>query len=157
MYCHKCGAQLPHELSYCNHCGANLTTLKVGDQAGTSGTSVDTLLWVIVGTTITLLGMALGALVLMNNGQISERLGTAFVILTFVTLVVSEGVLLWRLFKLNRGAKDIATATQLIDLNDKDPDPLATRALNEPLEPVSSVTERTTRTFEPAYRKSERQ
>ncbi|MGZ8844953.1 MAG: hypothetical protein ACXW3C_00655 [Pyrinomonadaceae bacterium] len=133
-----------------------MTTLKVEDQAGTSGMAVETLLWVIVGTTITLLGMALGALVLMNNGQINERLGTAFVILTFVTLVVSEVVLVWRLLKLNRGAKEIPTATQLNDLSTKEPDPLTTRALNEPREPTSSVTEQTTRTFEPSYRKGER-
>ena len=156
MFCHTCGARLAHELSYCNHCGANLSPLKVEGQAGTSGTAADTLLWVIVGTTITLLGMALGALVLMNNGQINERLGTAFVILTFVTLVVSEGVLVWRLLKLNRGAEEISTAPQLNDLSIKEPDPLATRALNEPLEPVSSVTEQTTRTFEPSYGKGER-
>jgi hypothetical protein len=105
MYCHTCGARLPQALSYCNHCGADLGTLKDQGQAGTAGTAIETLLWVIVGTTITLLGMALGALVLMNNGAINERLGTAFVIVTFVTLLVSEGVLAWRLLQLNRGAK----------------------------------------------------
>src|SRR5947208_9319133 len=97
MYCHTCGARLAQALSYCNHCGANLSTLK--DQ-GQAGTAIDTLLWVIVGTTITLLGMALGALVLMNNGTINERFGMAFVILTFVALVVSDGVLVWRLLRL---------------------------------------------------------
>lgn len=79
MYCQKCGARLAQPLSYCNHCGADLSTLKVRDQAGTTGTAIDTLLWVIVGTTITLLGMALGALVLIKNGAINERLGIAFV------------------------------------------------------------------------------
>src|SRR2546421_9815250 len=95
MYCHTCGARLAQALSYCNHCGANLSTLKDHGLAGTAGTAIDTLLWVIVGTTITLLGMALGALVLMNNGTINERLGMAFVILTFVALVGSDGILVW--------------------------------------------------------------
>ena len=88
MYCQTCGGRLAQSLSYCNHCGANLSMSKVQGQAGTAGMAIDTLLWVIVGTTITLLGMALGALVLMNNGAINERLGMAFVILTFVALVV---------------------------------------------------------------------
>ena len=66
-----------------------MSTLKVQGQTGTTGTATETLLWVIVGTTITLLGMALGALVLMNNDQINERFGMAFVILTFVALLVS--------------------------------------------------------------------
>jgi hypothetical protein len=156
MYCHTCGGQLAQALSYCNHCGANLSTLKVQGQAGTAGTETDTLLWVIVGTTITLLGMALGALVLMNNGAINERLGMAFVILTFVALVVSDGVLVWRLLHLKRGAEETGAVPQLSDLSTNELDPLTARALNEPLEPVSSVTEQTTRALEPSYGKGER-
>ncbi len=143
MYCPTCAAPLAQALSYCNHCGANLSTLKEQGQAGTAATAIDTLLWVIVGTTITLLGMALGALVLMKNGAIDEGLGRAFVILTFVTLVISEAVLLWRLLHLNRDSTD--------ELN-----PSTARALHEPLEPVSSVIEHTTRTLEPSYDKDER-
>src|SRR5258705_10662804 len=103
MYCQKCGAQLAQPLSYCNQCGADLSKSKVQGQAGTAETATDTLLWVIVGTTITLLGMALGALVLMNNGAINERLGMAFVILTFVALVEPEGGLVCRPRHLYRG------------------------------------------------------
>jgi len=153
MYCQTCGAQLAKPLSYCNHCGADLSTLKVKDQAGTA---IDRLLLVIVGTTITLLGMALGALVLIKNGAINERLGTAFVILTFVSLVVAEAVLGWRLLRLNRGAEEIRNVPQLSDVIAGEPDPLTTRALQEHLEPVSSVTEETTRTLEPSYGKGER-
>jgi hypothetical protein len=79
--------------------------LKVQGQVGTTEPAIDTLLWVIVGTTITLLGMALGALVLINKSEINERLGMAFVILTFVALVVSDGVLVWRLLNLKRALK----------------------------------------------------
>jgi hypothetical protein len=156
MFCQKCGARLAEALSYCNHCGANLGKLKVQGQAATAGTAIDTLLWVIVGTTITFLGMALGALVLIKDGAINERLGMAFVILTFVSLVVTEGVLVWRLLHLNRGAEEIRSVSQLSDLGTEEPDPLTTRALQEPLEPVSSVTEQTTRTLEPSYGKGER-
>lgn len=153
MYCHKCGARLAQALSYCNHCGANLSTLKDQSQAGTA---IDTLLWVIVGTTITLLGMALGALVLMNNGAINERLGMAFVILTFVALVVTEGVLVWRLFQLKRGAEEIHNVPHLNELSSEELDRSTARALREPLEPVSSIIEHTTRALEPSYDKRER-
>ncbi len=156
MYCQSCGAPLVQALSYCNHCGANLSALKVQDKTGTAGTAVDTLLWVIVGTTITLLGMALGALVLMKNGAIHEGLGRAFVTLTFVTLVVTEAALLWRFLHLNRGAKEIRTATDLNDLSTKELNPSTARVLHEPLEPVASVTEQTTRALEPSYDKGER-
>ena len=156
MYCHTCGARLAQALSYCNHCGANLSTLKVEDQAGTPGTATDTLLWVIVGTTITLLGMALGALVLMKNGAINERLGMAFVILTFLALVVSDGVLVWRLLHLNRGAEGIHTVSQLNEPSGEELGPSTAHVLPEHLEPVSSVTEQTTRALEPSYGKGER-
>jgi len=156
MYCHTCGARLPQALSYCNHCGANLGTLKDQGQAGTTGTAIETLLWVIVGTTITLLGMALGALVLMGNGVINERLGTAFVILTFVTLLVSEGVLVWRLLHLNRGAEGIHTVSQLNEPSGEELGPSTAHVLPEHLEPVSSVTEQTTRALESSYGKGER-
>jgi hypothetical protein len=156
MYCQKCGGRLVQSLSYCNHCGAKLTTLQVQGQTGTAGMAIDTLLWVMVGTTITLLGMALGALVLMNNGAINERLGTAFVILTFVALVASDGVLVWRLLNLSRGAEEIRAAPHLNELSTEESNPSAPRALHEPLEPASSVTEQTTRAFEPSYGKGER-
>ena len=156
MYCQTCGGQLAQPLSYCNHCGADLGTLKVQGQAGTAETAIDTLLWVIVGTTITLLGMALGALVLIKHGAINERLGMAFVILTFISLVVAEGVLVWRLLHLNRAAKETSPVSKLSDLSIEEPNSVTARALHEPLEPVSSVTEQTTRTLEPSYGKGER-
>ena len=133
-----------------------MSTSKVQGGAGTAGTAIDTLLWVIVGTTITLLGMALGALVLIKQGAINERLGMAFVILTFVSLVVTEAVLVWRLLHLNRGAKEIQAFSNVADLSADEPNPVTARALQEPLEPVSSVTEQTTRTLEPSYGKGER-
>jgi len=156
MYCQTCGGQLAQPLSYCNHCGADLGALKAQGQAGTAETAIDTLLWVIVGTTITLLGMALGALVLIQHGAINERLGMAFVILTFISLVVAEGVLVWRLLHLNRAAKEMRVVPQLSDLSTEEPNPVTVRALQEPLEPGSSVTEQTTRTLEPSYGKGER-
>ena len=156
MYCHTCGGQLAQSLSYCNHCGANLSTLKVQGQVGTTEPAIDTLLWVIVGTTITLLGMALGALVLINKSEINERLGMAFVILTFVAMLVSDGVLVWRLLNLHRGAKEIDGANPLNELSTESSTPSTVRALDEHFEPVSSIAEHTTRAFEHSYNKDER-
>ena len=61
-----------------------------------------------------------------------------------------------RLFHLKREADEIRTVPQLHDLSTDEPDPLTARAPHEPLEPVSSVTEQTTRTLEPSYGKGER-
>jgi len=93
---------------------------------------------------------------LMGNGVINERLGTAFVIVTFVTLLVSEGVLVWRLLHLNRRAEEIRTVSQLNEPSGEEPGPSTAHVLPEHLEPVSSVTEQTTRVLESSYGKGER-
>lgn len=155
MYCPTCGARLAQALSYCNHCGTNLSTLKLDRKARTSGTTTDTLVWVIVGSTITLLGMALGALVLMTDKAIDERLGSVFVILSFLSLVLIEGILLWRLLHLNRVTPRPWPLAQPKDLSTDELEPGSARALQMPAESVPSVTEQTTRAFEPSYRNGE--
>jgi hypothetical protein len=155
MYCPTCGGRLAQALSYCNHCGANLSTLNLVGKTGKAETTTDTLVWVIVGTTITLLGMALGALVLMKDGAIHQGLGIAFVVLSFVALVLVEGVLLWRLLHLNRVTPRPWPLAQPEDLSTDELEPASARALHEPAESVPNVTEQTTRAFEPSYKKGE--
>jgi len=155
MYCPTCGVRLAQSLSYCNHCGTNLSALKFNGKARKAETTTDTLVWVIVGTTITLLGMALGALVLMTDKAIDERLGSVFVILSFLSLVLVEGVLLWRLLHLNRVTSRPWPNTQPKDLSTDELEPGSARALHAPAESVPSVTEQNTRTLEPSYRNGE--
>jgi hypothetical protein len=154
MYCPSCGARLAQALTYCNKCGANLSTLKVDRETGKTETTSDTLLWVIVGTTISLLGMSLGALVLMKNGAIHQGLGIAFVILSFVALVLVDGVLLWRLLHLNKAAATWPPA-RLKDLSTEELEPASARTPNELARPAPSISEQTTRSFEPSFRKGE--
>lgn len=156
MYCPSCGTQLAQALSYCNKCGATLSTMKGLDEAKPLERTIDSVVWAIVGTTITILGMCLGALVLMRDRTIDFALGTVFVILSFVAVVLVEGVLVWRLRHLTKGAKDRGVLTQVNDSEAKEQSEVRTRALSEPVEPVLSVTEQTTCSFEPAYREDER-
>jgi zinc-ribbon domain len=156
MYCPTCGAQLAEVLSFCKHCGASLPTAKGGDQIDPAETAIDTLTWVIVGTTITILGMGLGALVLMKQGQIDAGLGSIFVIACFAALWVVDAVLVWRLLRLNKANKERRTLAQAEAPKAEEPSPAQTRALRDPGEPVPSVTEQTTHTFEPSYRDRER-
>ncbi len=154
MYCPACGTRCDQLLSYCQNCGANLGALRIreGEKAGTS---IDTLVWVIVGTTITLLGMSLGTLVLMSDHGIDTRLGSAFVILSFVAWLVVEGVLIWRLTRLNKTGKELYSLPQPENLRTNSlPSPPA-RALHEAADSMPSVTEQTTRTLEPLPRVDE--
>jgi uncharacterized membrane protein YvbJ len=156
MYCPTCGTQLAKSLIYCNKCGATLPTMRGSDDAKPLENTIDSMVFVIVGTTITILGMCLGALVLMKNQKIDFALGTVFVILSFVALVLVEGVLVWRLRNLNKAVKQTGDLAQANDSDAIEQDAVRTRALREPAEPMSSVTEHTTRTFEPSYREDER-
>ena len=111
MHCPSCGTQLAQTLSYCNRCGANLSQLKdPGDNASPrQAKTINSLIWAIVATTIIVLGMGLGALVLMRDGRIDEGLGRIFVILCFLTLPIIEGLLVWQLFTSNRRVKRLST------------------------------------------------
>jgi hypothetical protein len=151
MYCPACGTRFDQPVTFCKNCGANLKVQREGEKAGTS---IDSLIWGIAVTTITLLGMGLGALVLIKDGKIDAGLGNIFVILSFVALLVVDGVLLGHLMSLKKTGKTHSLPHQ------KDPDtnrlesPPA-RALHEPAGSMPSVTERTTRTLEPLGREDE--
>ena len=98
--------------------------------------------------------MGLGALVLIKKGEIDAGLGSVFVIACFAAMLVVDGILVWRLLRLNKAAKESRTLAQVPEAEELHAP--RTRALREPSEPVPSVTEQTTRTFEPLYREGER-
>ena len=147
MFCPTCGAQSIEQLNYCKHCGANLTFRSGAGQEDSK--AIETLGWVIAGTTITLLGMALGSLVLIKDGAIDATLGRIVVIMSLVGFVLVEGVLLWRLLRETR-KKSTAASLPASDLRTQELRSAAGNELAEP-EPLS-VAEPTTRELEPAYR-----
>lgn len=152
-YCPNCGVELSQAMSYCNRCGTQLAASVDDSTPGSVETTTDTLVWVIVGTTITLLGMSLGALVLMKNGSIDVTLGKAFVFLSFAALVLVEGVLIWRLLSLGKLKKQGPEQRPKDDFRTEG---LKTAGeLSPPPDSLGTVTEQTTRSFEHPYRNSE--
>jgi len=166
MYCPSCGIQLAQALSYCNRCGANLSPLKDFNTSITAGTpahdsvpqprTLNSLIWAIIATTIIVLGMGLGALVLMRDDSIDQGLGRIFVILCFLTLPIIEGLLVWQLLSSNRRVKRLSAYVQEHTSSPDELSATTARSLSEPAEPIPSITEHTTRAFEPSYRSRER-
>ena len=156
MYCPACGTRCDQPLSYCKNCGANLGASRIHREVEKSGTSIDTLVWVIVGTTITLLGMSLGALVLMADRGIDARLGSAFVILSFLAWLVVETVLIWRLTSLKKTGEELDSLPRPENLNTNSLDWPPARALHEGADSMPVVTDQTTHFFEPWPRVDER-
>ena len=150
MFCPNCGAPSIEHLNYCKHCGANLTAMAVAGHEDSTTKSIETLGWVIAGTTITLLGMALGTLVLIKDGAIDATLGRVVVIMSLVGFVLVESVLLWRLLRETR-KQDEQNSLPASNVNTRELRSASGRELAEPVHPLG-VAEPTTRELEPANR-----
>ena len=141
MYCAQCGTPLTQGLSYCNRCGTSLR-----ERSTTNTGAISAFL-----TAITLIGvgglglMFAGALVLRRGANLSQELIGFFMLFTFLIVGMIEVMLVRNLSKL-MGAKEEkknyfpAPQTSSNDLRLPQGTPFG--------EPVSSVTENTTRTLE---------
>src|SRR5215510_265964 len=148
MYCSSCGVSLAHGLSYCNYCGAKLTAEKGDDAIKSSEVRPQSPVWGMVAVLVfglvgvVFLMMAM-KMVGLNVGQI-----LAFTILSFLMMLLVEGVFIWQLLRRKRDGEQAG-----------DPAPANQQAMKELAvaqarvlrEPVPSVTEHTTRAFEPIY------
>ena len=146
MYCSSCGVAITQGLTYCNHCGAKLNR---GD-SGTDSSDIrpGSLLTMMVATfvmgtfAITVLMGVMKAVLHFEFGPIM-----ALTLLSFLIMLVLEGVFITLVFRRKRD----------------DHEPRETRPNNRaatkeleaqsrlPTEPIPSVTEHTTRAFDPIY------
>lgn len=149
MYCSSCGVAVTQGLSYCNCCGAKLKDTR-GDNAIKSS-NVKPELLVSSMAALFILGLVAIAILL---GVMKEVVGFDFSILlavtvfNFILLSVIEGVLIGQLLKVKRGDHEAGDTERLKSVTTKSLGEAQARVLPEP---VSSVTEHTTRAFEPIY------
>jgi hypothetical protein len=154
MFCPACGGQFEGRLNYCKHCGASLTALNQATNHESAERSTETLGWVIVGSSITLLGMALGALVLIKDNAIDPSLGKVFVIMSLVGFVLVEAVLISRFVHLSRKPNQ-PDSTRTSDLSTKEPGAASIPVLAHPGEQIGIIQE-STRHLERVPRPEER-
>ena len=149
MYCSTCGVAVAESLSYCNHCGARI----VGSNNDRVDTSRDVkpglLVSAMAGTFI--LGMfaitaLLGVMKAVLGLQAGQILG--FAALSFFILIFLEGLYLFLLFRRNRDAEERVSTESQVQHTTKELGAPQPHALPEPL---SSVTDHTTRAFDPIY------
>lgn len=149
MYCSTCGVAVAESLSYCNHCGARIITSN-SDSIDTSREVRPGLLVSAMAGTFILGLIAITALL----GVLKSVLGLAsgqilgFAALCFFILISLEVVYLVLLFRRNRGAEKRDTTASLPGHTTKE---LAAPQVHALREPLASVTEQTTRAFEPIY------
>lgn len=149
MYCSSCGVAVPESLSYCNHCGARIALFSSDKFDDSREVRPGLLVSAMVGTFI--LGLfaitaLLGVLKSVLGLEVGQILG--FAVLCFFILIFLEGVFLRLLFRRNRGADETARTELQATHTTKELGAPEAQALREPL---SSVTDHTTRAFEPTY------
>src|SRR2546423_3037071 len=148
MYCSSCGVAIAQGLSYCNYCGAKLNGVKADSLIKTTEVKPESLVFGMVAVlvfgfvAITFLMMAM-KMVGLNVGQIF-----AFTILSFLIMLLVEGVFIWQLLHRKRGAEETGGTALSKEQATKELNAAQARALREAM---PSVTEHTTRTLEPVY------
>jgi hypothetical protein len=149
MYCSSCGVVVAQGLSYCNHCGAKLNR---GDSVIKSP-EVRPELLVSAMAGVFILGLA-AITVLMgmmkNVLDLPVERVLALALLPFLIMLFLEGVFLRLLFRRKRGSEEAGDTVLLKGHATKELDAAHAGVLRDPM---SSVTDHTTRTLEPVHNK----
>ena len=147
MFCSSCGTTVVHGLAYCNHCGEKLVAAQT-QIAKTPEASPDSLVWAIVGVFVVGMGTIIGLMAVMKN-ELHFEIGIIifFSLLSFVLMTGIEAVFIWLLLSRSRTKKRGAEMTEK-ERTTRELGSAPARVLSEP---IPSVTEETTRTFDPIY------
>ncbi len=149
MYCSSCGTAVAAGLSYCNYCGAKLSAAKNVGITTPAELFPESLVWAMVTVFIVGLGCTIGLMAVMKDFEFSKGSILAFTSLLFLLTLVIEGVFIGMLLGRKRGAKVAGDTKGLKPPATTELGAADVRALPEP---VASVTEHTTRAFEPLQR-----
>jgi hypothetical protein len=148
MYCSTCGVAVAQGLSYCNYCGAKLSG--AGDK-GLESPEVRPELLVSAMAGVFILGLAVITVLMGVMKSVldlpADRI-LAFTLVPFLIMLLLEGVFLRLLFRRKRATKEVGETGQLTGQATRELDTAHARALPETM---PSVTEHTTRAFDPTY------
>lgn len=145
-YCSSCGAARAQGLSYCNHCGAK--QLGEGSDGVNQARDVkpESLIWGMAAALVFGFVAIVFLMLAMKMVGFSVAQTLALTILSFLIMLLVEGVFVWQLMH-RRHSSDKPGNLALTVEQTKELDDTPARML----EPMPSVTEHTTRAFAPAY------
>jgi hypothetical protein len=149
MYCSTCGVAVSQGLTYCNYCGAKLGGAKGEDVNKPPDVKPELLVSAMAGLFI--LGLAvitvlIGVVKTTLDLPVERVLVVALV--PFLLLLLIEGVFIRLLFRRKRGTQEAGNTLRTMGQATKELDTTQARELPEPM---TSVTEHTTRAFDPIY------
>jgi hypothetical protein len=146
MYCSTCGAAVAPGLSYCNHCGAKVNK----DDKVVKSAEVRPALFVnamVVTFIFGLLAIAVLAGVMKSVLGLDVGQMLALMLLSFLLMFTLEGVFISLLLRRNRTGRETSEKALTNQQNTTELDAPQARVLPEGM---PSVTEHTTRAFEPS-------
>lgn len=149
MYCSSCGVAVTTGLSYCNFCGEKLSGTKNDGMIKSPEVKPETLIGAMVFTFVFGLG-AITVLMGVMKAVLHFELGpiVAFTLLSFLIMLALEGVMIRLLFRRTHRSEESADAPRPQGQATRELDATHARALSAPM---ASVTENTTRAFDPSY------
>lgn len=151
MYCSACGTAVNKDLNFCKNCGARLGDKKESAGNQLSEASVNFLIAALLGIPIAGIGIIIGLMSVMKKelGFPNDLIGIV-VLMSFLMLLLAEAGCIWILWSRTRIPRQ--TAVKKNELKEAAKKELV-EPRDEPIsQPASSVTENTTRSFEPVYR-----
>jgi hypothetical protein len=143
MYCSSCGSVVPNNLTFCNKCGTKITTNSL------TGPNPDSLVWAICALFIMGTGVIIGLMAVMKEVvKLNEGVILAVMMICFSMMLILEGILSWLLIGSWRSGRNPGSVRHLEERKTNELNEAPARMLAEPL---ISVTEHTTRAFDPVY------
>jgi uncharacterized protein (DUF983 family) len=150
MYCSSCGGSIVQAqgLTFCNHCGSRLALAKRDDVMKPRDINPESLVWAIVAIFVGGLAIIIGlAAVLQNVLHLNLGLISFFLLVSFSLMTIIEATFIWRFIAGSRSRVD-NESPELAATAKPELGSVPAKALAEPLH---SVTDQTTRSFEPIY------
>lgn len=147
MYCSSCGIDSVDGLKFCKRCGVNLTASLAASQPKTLPFALIIAFLIFIGG-VFMTGLTMPFLItkeLSNRGFSQSDMMTLFVIEFGVTLAV-VAMLVRLLFRLIGANQQVDSPARAVELRRND---LTQPQIAAPREALVSVTENTTRSFEP--------
>lgn len=148
MYCQSCGTAIAQSMRFCNRCG---TSVLASDPAEIKRSEkrlddyLDGLFW------ITAFGVALtaGGLWILKKAELDERFLLTFLALSSTAFLINFALSLWMVLSISLRSR----SSKVINQAKSDTNELDAPQVAPLLQPPASVTDNTTRSFEPVYNK----
>jgi hypothetical protein len=146
MYCQSCGIAIDPAMRFCNRCGTSVLSPSDAADITKSFKRLDNYLDGLFWITAFGIGLTAGGMVLLKKTGFSDSFILAFVILSSTAFLINFVINLWIVFGIVRQSKKVLSQTQA---NTKELEPMKPQPSLQP----ASVTDNTTRSFEPIYNK----